>query len=129
MSKVWGFETKRFRVQLTIEHEHGYQYDGDDEDGETQAKLDNGEYVAFYSMVTVEMRVQGRWRQIGSESLGGSVYAFDQVSEFWTAHRDPDPANRNTLALKARNTVICHYFPSMVSEAIAEARRHLGDVA
>lgn len=121
MSKVWTFELGRVLVALHVEQEQNYQYDGDDEDGETQAKLDAGEYVAFWSRVTVA--VDGV--EIGSDSLGGSVYEFGKESEFWTAHRDPDPENRNTLAMKARNRCICHYFPGMVCEAIRAARETL----
>lgn len=122
---VWEFVTARFCVRLEIAQDYGYRYDGDDEDGETQRALDSGEYVAFDSRVVVELD----GREIASDSLGGSVYGANQVREFWTAHRDPDFMNRNCGAMRlARGGSvdakysICHYFPSMVMEAIAMAR-------
>jgi hypothetical protein len=117
---VWRFSTARFNVDLLIEQEHDYQYDGDDEGGETQSALDSGELVAFNSYVLVTLD----GREVGRDTLGGSVYAADEVEQFWTAHRDPaDAANRNCLATKARGICICHYFPDMVRSAIGEARR------
>lgn len=118
---AWQFKTSRFTVALYLERDRGYRYDGDDQDGETQDKLDSGEYVAFDSSVIVTCD----GREIGRDDLGGSVYAADEVPDFFTAHRDPDPNNRNTLAMAARNTVICHYFPEMVRNAIREARESI----
>lgn len=114
---VWSFKTRRFLVSLTVSRIRGYQYDGDD-DGETQALLDSGEYVAFESVVRVELDGE----EIAADYLGGSVYDADRVPEFWQAHRDADPNNRNTLAMRERNTSIGHYFPDMVRNAIADAR-------
>lgn len=128
MHTVWQFRTKRFRVALQIERDNGYQYDGEDEDGETQAKLDSGEYIAFDSRVIVELDGE----EIGSDSLGGSVYADGEESDFWTAHRSVDPMNRNCSIMRAAhggNCVICHYFPDMVRLAIAEAREHVRQLA
>lgn len=122
--KVWKFRTERFAVSLSIQPDYGYQYDGDDPDGETQAKLNSGEYVAFDSFVTVELD----GRVIGRDSLGGSVYAAGEVTEFWTAHRDSPAEYRNTLAQKAAGRVICHYFPDMVRQAIRDARETLADM-
>jgi len=123
-SLAWEFCTSRFRVALHVTFDHGYRYDGDDENGETQAKLDAGEYVAFDSSVIVELD----GIEIASDSLGGSVYAAGAVSEFWTAHRDGDAMNRNCSVMRAArggNVCICHYFPEMVRAAIGEARRSL----
>jgi hypothetical protein len=127
MRTVWKFETARFTVSLQIEEDYGYQYDGDDEDGETQAALDSGEYVAFNSRVVVELD----GLEIASDWLGGSVYAANSMDEFWTAHRDPDPLNRNCSVMRAArgsNVVICHYFPDMVREAVRAARDYLRSV-
>ena len=118
MDTVWTFSTARFTVALEIEQHYGYQYDGDDENGETQAKLDSGEYVAFDSSVVVYLD----GREIGRDSLGESVYGANEVSEFWTAHRDADVMNRNSSARPGVPVCIGHYFPEMVSQAIAEAR-------
>jgi hypothetical protein len=125
MRTVWEFNTDRFSVSLQVEQDCGYQYDGDDEGGETQAALDSGEYVAFNSRVVVELDGV----EIASDSLCGSVYA--DMEEFWTAHRDPDPMNRNCSIMRASrgsNVAICHYFPDMVRIAIAEARTYLRSV-
>jgi hypothetical protein len=120
----WTFCTKRFEVTLRLERDHNYRYDGDDENGETQAALDSGEYVAFDSIVTV--KVDGEF--IASDSLGSSVYSRDTVAEFWTAHRDPNAMNRNSSIMRAsrgHNVAICHYFPGMVTDACKVARMNL----
>lgn len=117
----WQFSTARFTVRLELARDRGYRYDGDDEKGETQRALDNGDYIAFDSRVVVELDGE----EIASDSLGGSVYGRTDFSEFWTAHRASSAEYRNTLAQKAQRRVICHYFPSMVAQAIHEARREL----
>lgn len=107
-----------------LEQEHGYRYDGDDPDGETQAKLDSGEYVAFNSCVMVLLDGD----VIAQDWLCGSVYDADNVNEFWTSHRDPDPGNRNCTLMRAYrggNVSICHYFPDMIRSAVKEARQHV----
>lgn len=118
---AWSFTTDRFSVVLRIEPDYGYVYDGDDEDGETQAKLDSGEYVAFDSDVCVY--IDGV--EIARETLGGSVYDADNVKEFWTAHRDANPMHRNCSIMRGKhgNVSIGHYFPDMVRQACAEARK------
>lgn len=118
---LWKFRTKRFLVRLEFDRDYRYQYDGDDPNGETQAALDSGELVAFNSKVAVYLDGE----EIGADYLGGSVYARDKISEFYTAHRCSDPENRNTLAQKAQNRVICHYFPGMVLTALNIARDEL----
>jgi len=115
---VWKFETARFRVSLILQQDRSYQYDGDDEDGETQRMLDSGEYVAFDSCVRVELDGE----TIAENWLCGSVYGADEVADFYTEHRTSEPEYRNTLAQKAANRAIGHYFPSMVAEACQEAR-------
>ena len=94
---------------------------GDDPDGETQTKLDSGEYVAFDSVVRVYMDGV----EISSNSLSGSIYASNDVRSFWTAHRDSNPMNRNCSIMRAACgcSFISHYFPDMVREAIDDARR------
>jgi hypothetical protein len=130
---VWTFRTARFSIVLQIEQDYGYQYDGDDPEGETQAKLDSGEYVAFDSRVRVFFHSDRGPIEVGSDSLGGSVYAAGEVPEFWTAHRDPNPMNRNCSIMRANHpagpmVAICHYFPDMVKQAIAEARATLAEL-
>lgn len=124
---VWTFKTARFAVSLQIAQDHGYQYDGDDENGETQAALDSGEMVAFDSRVIVELD----GLEVGADHLGGSVYYANDMADFWTAHRDADPFNRNCEEMRAtngQNCSICHYFPGMVQEAIEQARERIGEM-
>jgi hypothetical protein len=122
---VWNFETARFTIALEIDYLDYFTYDGDDEGGEIQANLRKGDYVAFDSQVVVYLDGQ----EIGFASLGGSIYARNEVSDFWTAHRDPDPMNRNCSTMRAargENCSVGHYFPDMIREAVAGAREALG---
>lgn len=130
---AWSFRTARFSIYLEVQPDYGYQYDGDDPDGETQSKLDSGEYVAFDSFVSIMLDGV----EVGSDSLGGSVYAADEVETFWTAHRDPDAMNRNCSIMRAAwrgegnpdaKVSICHYFPDMVRQAVAMARAYCANV-
>lgn len=63
--------------------------------------------------------------ELGRDSLGGCAYKT--VREFYTAHRDPNPMHRNSFEYREKhgNSVICHYFPSMVREACTAARKTL----
>lgn len=118
---VWTFKAGRFLVSLELERNFNYRYDGEDEDGATQAALDSGEFVAFDSTVIVEFEGE----EIGRDSLCCSVYSASDFAAFFTDHRDIDAMNRNCSAMRAArgdNAVICHYFPDMVRQAIAEAR-------
>lgn len=114
--KVWEFRTRNFRVILEIEKERGYVYDGDDPDGETQAKLDSGEYVAFSSKVSVIHDCE----EIGADYLSGSVYGADEIAEFWQSHRTSPAEFRNSI--DRPGICFCHYFPDMVKTALNEAR-------
>lgn len=119
---VWTFKAGRFVVSLELTRDYGYKYDGEDEDGETQAALDCGDFVAFDSAVIVELDGE----EIGADYLGGSVYSRDGVEDFYIGHRDIDPMNRNCSIMRAAhggNRSIGHYFPDMVSQAIGQARR------
>jgi hypothetical protein len=122
---VWTFDTARFSVQLQLTQDCDQTYDGDDDNGETQENINSGVYTMFDSRVVV------LWddRMIGADYLGSNVYA--EPKEFWTAHRESDPMSRNcSIMRKARgdNVCVCHYFPSMVSEAIKAARENLCNV-
>lgn len=104
---VWQFRTARFRVALILEQDYGYRYDGYDENGETQAKLDSGEYVAFDSKVIVELDGE----EIAADYLGGSVYSDPR--DFVTEHYGCRPKGYGA------------YFPDMVRQAISDARDHV----
>ena len=124
---VWSFKTKRFEIRLEIERDYNYQYDGDDENGEVQSKLDSGEFVAFDSSVIVFFDGD----MIAWDSLCGSVYDYREISEFWQAHRGPDPMDRNCSEMRAArgNIGICHYFPDMVRSAVKDARKYMHELA
>lgn len=135
MATRWTFNTRHLSVVLTTTRVHNYKYDGDDEDGSTQKALDDGEMVAFDSVVAVWLKddVKTTENAIGWDHLGSSVYYADRVSEFWTAHRAADPMERNCSIMRRRYMAttgdfpptICHYFPSMVREACKMAREEL----
>jgi hypothetical protein len=130
---VWQFKTERFVVKLSVTPEFGYRYDGDDEDGEVQHKLDTGEYIAFESELSIELDGV----EIAADYLGGSVYSWHNVHEFWTAHRGRNPMNRNCSIMRAawsaktggqNNVGIGHYFPDMIRTACKEARAKLAEL-
>ena len=121
---IWQFETRRFRVALEIEPE-----DMDPADSfEFQEDIDairNGDVEWFQAMVAVYYKPnRGPDIRIGFDTLGACAYKT--LCEFYTSHHDPDPMNRNCSIMRAKggNYTICHYFPSMVREAIAQARRN-----
>ena len=119
MSEVWSFKAGRVRVALEITRLPGYRYDGHDPGKRTQRELDRGDLVAFDSKVLVTLD----GKPVGVDYLGGSVYHFGKESEFWTAHRDRNPANRNCSLNPGVS--VGHYFPDMVHEAIRDARARL----
>lgn len=121
-NELWSFETARFKVLCTAEPEHHEDLSWD-HDGSVRAGIDSGDYDLFCAKVTVFLD----GREIASDYLGGCVYA---PGEFVESHRDPDPMNRNCSIMRdARGARMCigHYFPDMVSIAIAEARQVLRD--
>jgi hypothetical protein len=103
-TEMWTFRTKRFAVKWTIEEQYGYQYDGDD-DGSTQAALNDGSMVAFDSIMDVYLDGV----LLASDFLGGSVYYAGQEASF-----------RDHIGMNARGHG--SYFSDMVREAIREAR-------
>jgi hypothetical protein len=112
---VWEFCTAHFRICLEIEPEEmdpadSFQFEDDIE------AVRNGSVEWFCASVVVYFD----GREIARDSLGGCAY--NSVREFYTSHRDPDPTNRNTIETNKRHQ-ICHYFPSMVTEAVSEARK------
>lgn len=115
---LWQFRTAQFTVTLRAEGEWDLDLSWD-ETGEVTAKLESGEYVAFCAHVSVT------WRgyEVGTDYLGQCIYA--DPADFATDHRDRDPMNRNCSIMRAaRGPVsICHYFPDMVRQAVAEARK------
>jgi hypothetical protein len=131
---VWKFNTARLSVKLNLSRDPHFRYDGEDKNGEVQRKLNCGEFIAFDSVVIVELD----GKEIAADYLGGSVYSWNNIHEFWTAHRDRDPMNRNCTIMRAawraktggqNNVGIGHYFPDMVREACKEARAKLAELS
>lgn len=119
---VWEFKTARFRVAFEVEPENLDPEDGFE--GEEDIELArSGDPAAWFS-ARVAVYLDGR--QVGSDSLGACSYR--SFEDFYAAHRDPDPLNRNCTIYRAaqgENACVCHYFPDMVREAIREARTTL----
>jgi hypothetical protein len=123
MQPDWTFKTRNFTITATCSDEPFPDLSWD-EDGATAEMIDNGDAVAF----SVAVRVYYRGVEIASDHLGECIYS--STGEFFTAHRDRDELNRNCEAMRAArggNVVICHYFPSMVLEAVRAARTYFKD--
>lgn len=115
---IWQFDTANFRVICHAEVED-MQPDFSEE-ADNAFAADGGAHW-FCAFVSVWYGTdENRLEYLGHDCLGGCSYR--SFNEFVTSHRCADPENRNTLAMKARNVSICHYFPDMVREAIAAAR-------
>jgi hypothetical protein len=117
---IYSFKTESFEVRGYAEPETMDPADQLDEEAAADIEAGNSEWFR----VRVEVLKNGH--VIGYDTLGGCHYG--SVREFFTSHRDPDPMNRNcSIMRKARgdNVAICHYFPDMVKQAIADARRVL----
>lgn len=123
METVWQFKTKRFTIALEFEDPWDLDLSWDDA-GEVAEGLDSGRLIAFDAKVAVYLD----GFEVGSDHLGNCVYL--SADEFATSHRDRDPMNRNCSVMREAcgQVSICHYFPDMVREAIAEARKLLKDV-
>lgn len=124
---VWSFQTKHFLVTFEAEPEDLDPADGFD-DAETVRQIRAGTYTWFCAAVRVFHRANRRhdWKLVATDYLGGCAYK--SAMEFCTSHRGADLMDRNCTIMRAArgvNVSICHYFPSMVSEAIAEARKTL----
>lgn len=117
---LWKFDTAQYRVALWAEPED-IDPKGCFEFPEDVAFASDGEPAHWFcAVVTVTHRKTKV--ELGRDLLGGCSYS--SFEEFYTSHRDNDPMNRNCTIMRAKhgNCTICHYFPSMVSEAIRCAR-------
>lgn len=118
---LWQFHTARYVVAMFAEPEELDPADSF-EFADDIAFASDGEPAHLFCAVVAVYGPDGR--RLGIDTLGGCSYrSFD---EFLEGHRDNDPEQRNTLAMKARKTVICHYFPDMVRHAVINARNTLG---
>jgi hypothetical protein len=112
---MYTFRTKNFVVRAYIEPDEDMDLSWDD-DGEAKEKLANGEYTAFQTTVLVKYK----GCELGADYLGGCVYA--DPNDFFTEHYG--------IAAKSRRDGCNYgaYFPQMVREAIATARRRLANI-
>jgi hypothetical protein len=118
---LWRFDTKRFTVAFWAEEEELPPEDSFEfpEDVEFAREGDPSHWFCAFVGV-FEGATDEEAHCVGYDCLGGCSYnSFD---EFVASHREGGEDNRNCFATKARNVVICHYFPSMVREAISQAR-------
>ena len=118
---LWSFKIGSIEVVLEAYPEEMHPADSFEFQEDFDAVL-NGD-VAWFAAVVNVYKIG---HIIGSDSLGGCAYKT--VEEFYTSHRDPNPMNRNcSIMRKARGekVSICHYFPDMVRQAIADARQTL----
>lgn len=125
MQNMYRFAIGRFEIRADIEPCADIDLSWDD-DGETRAGLESGGLEAFDTRVSVWLNGV----KIGEDWLCQSIYS--DPSEFFTSHRDSDPMSRNCSIMRAArgdNVVFCHYFPSMVQAAIADARAWLASAA
>ena len=121
---LWSFETANFGVRLQVRPCEDDPADSFSFEEDVEA-VRSGAVEWFDAVVTVYLREEPENREIelGWDTL--CCCAYKTVEQFYTSHRDPDPLNRNSTIYRAKNGqnhVICHYFPSMVREAIADAR-------
>lgn len=114
---LWRFDTARYTVAFWAEPDGLNPADSFEREEDIEFASD-GEPAHWFCGFVGVFDADGDC--LGYDCLGGCSY--NSFREFYSSHRDHDPANRNTLAMKASNRVICHYFPSMVSEAIKAAR-------
>ena len=117
--KCWEFRTRNFLVTLDVAPEEQDPADSF-EFPEDIAAVRNGEVEWFTARVAVRALSSGAI--VGADYLGACAYK--SVAEFRESHFR-SPANyRNTLTAKASGVCYCDYFPSMVREAIAAARKN-----
>ncbi len=122
---VWQFHTRNLNVRLRITPEEmdpaACFCEQDDIDA-----VRSGAVHWFVAEVTVEFR---DGTELGNDSLGGCAYRT--IEGFYTAHRDPDPLNRNSSVMRAirgERTIVSHYFPDMIRTAMSEARKRLAEL-
>jgi len=116
---AWQFKTRRFTVRLLVTDCPDNPADSF-ADKRTARDIRAGKYAWFDARVVV---LDKRGKVLSGDSL--CECAYNSVHEFISGHRDRDPMNRNSSIMRAAhgsNVRICHYFPSMVLEAVRDAR-------
>jgi hypothetical protein len=119
---AWQFKTRNLRITLDIAECLDDPTDQFEAGDQTVQDIRNGRIAWFDARV----RISTDGQELGADYLGGCAYG--DISDFYTDHRSADPLHRNSSIMRASrgsNVVICHYFPSMVSEACRRARKTL----
>lgn len=122
---LWAFDTPNFRVALEVAPEDTHPSELCEFDEDFEFALEGGSHWFVASVAVYYGDDEDDLMEIGRDVLGGCSYR--SFEEFYTAHRDPDPMNRNCSIMRAsrgENVSICHYFPDMVRKAIRDARRN-----
>lgn len=118
-TEYWRFATANFIIRAGVCDEQDDPADHFDDDEDIKS-IRSGAIDWFVAIVEVTDSDENR---LSLNTLGGCSYKH--AREFFAAHRDRDPMNRNCSLMRAEcgsNVAICHYFPGMVSEAVHEAR-------
>lgn len=119
---AWRFNTKRYTI-VFVAAEEGQSPEEHFSDPQDVAFASNGDLAHWFSAGVAVYRDD---RLVAQTWLGG---CYNSIGEFCGGHRDPNPLNRNCSIMrrarrKARRAAIsiCHYFPDLIREVLAEAR-------
>jgi hypothetical protein len=104
VATIWSFKTPNFHVIVDCDYDQDAEAPTWDETGETQAKLDSGEWAQYVMRARVLDRSTGA--EIGVDYLGDSIYA--------------DPKDfRDHIGAQGKHG---SYFTDMVHTVVREAR-------
>lgn len=126
----WRFATKQFEVLFDVAPCEDDPADSFEFEEDIDAVRDGT--VDWFD---ARVRVMWNGKEIAADYLG--CCSYNSIEEFYVSHRDPDPMNRNCTIMRRAwqggndpdaKISLCHYFPSMVSQAIGEARKVLCSV-
>ena len=114
---IYTFRTKNFAVQLSALPENDLDLSWD-EDGSTAEGLESGELCAFCA----EVLVLFHGIELGADYLGGCIY---KRPEDFRDHLGVRQYGRELSEKHGREIAVGSYFPSMVRQAIREARENM----
>lgn len=120
--EFWRFETANIIIRAGVCAEIDDPADHFEFEEDIEA-VRNDEVDWFCAVVEATNTNSNR---LAWDTLGGCAY--ETAREFFEAHRDRDPMNRNCTAYRAvrgQNATLCHYFPDMVRTVLLEARETL----
>lgn len=116
------FNTAQFRVVVDAVPDYTGDCGLPDDDGETLAKIESGEYLVFTARARVLHKTLG---EIASDYLGACIYS--DPADFQD-HRECAKYTRELQATHGPNHVCGSYFASMVSTVCREARERLREM-